>query len=111
MDHRPLLVSDAPDEPVGTAVERGLHRGYPPAHQPDSATATLYWLQENQDSCATVCFDFRTDVCDWKTPCAAGDEIVSCLGETVTCVAAREAAYERAPIGLESCRRACLGLN
>jgi hypothetical protein len=104
-------IADSPDEPG--LDDQGIHYGHGNAAEPsNSAEATLFWLRENRSDCADACFGIYAGSCGgWKATCEEGHDTVTCAGQALTCTAARVAAYEKAPLGLEYCRRECEGIH
>jgi hypothetical protein len=103
-------VSDAPDEPVGAAVERGLHHGaYTPGTRTPPGPAPYYG-----GPCGDTCYDLPSDLCgDWESECAdeaPSAKVVECAGKTVSCEAARRASAGDT-IGIGWCWRECEGYH
>jgi hypothetical protein len=106
-------VTDAPGEPVGAAVEPGIHRGDGATSPPDPVTTSDWWLEHHQGPCADACYDIATDLCDWQDVCAdvaPSDDAVTCAGEVLSCAEAQHAANGET-WGLEWCWRSCAGIR
>ncbi len=105
----PSCVADVSDEPVGAAVERGLHRGAggtSPAQQ-----SMTVWLAHHQGPCAQACLTALAQGCPWQQVCADDTDFVECGGLTLTCAEAESAGSSAENdgllVGLSTCWGRC----
>jgi hypothetical protein len=99
----PACLADVPDEPIGDAVEPGIHYG----NAGDSAgdKALRAWLNSHRGLCAQGCLAAAARSCPWDQVCDDTD-FVDCAGVTLTCPEA-ESAGSGGLAGLSECWEKC----
>ena len=101
-------------EPVGDALEPGVHYGNGAASPPDRVAAVRAWVDSHSGPCRDACCEVLEGVCSYADTCANADsepyDVFTCAGHTLTCEDARAATRGDA-MGLSECWRSCEGLQ
>ena len=97
-------VASVADEPIGDAVEPGIHYGTGPSA---AETALRAWRASHPGPCAPACLTAAARGCPWDQVCGDTD-FVECAGVTLTCTEAEDAASGDL-VGLSCCWERCAG--